>query len=109
MARSLLPAALLDKTASVYTEDVTGAFTVLAKAGLACRLGQVSASGAAGAAERAELVATRRLIWSAAYAMPERCQVEIDGQRWNVVHGSLAAPTVRGQMAYRACDLVRAE
>ncbi len=109
MARSLLPASVLDETAAVYTEDASGAFNVLARADLACRLGHVSARGASGAVERAELVATRRLVWPADYVMPERCQIEIDGQRWNPVHGSFAAPTVAGRVAYRACDVVRGE
>lgn len=111
MARPALPTAILDKTADVYTEGATGAYTVLAQAGLPCRLGMVGTSGATSAPERAELVAMRRLLWCPDYAMPERCQVEVDGQRWNPVPGTFAAPTWpgRGAVVYRSCDLVRAE
>lgn len=48
--------------------------------------------------ERTELAAARRLMYDAAYAMPERAVVEQvgaatglpDGTRWNVVYGTLS-------------------
>jgi len=100
---------MLDAVANVYTaSSSTGAFTVLHKQGLRCRLSTVSARGAASAPERAELVATRQLFWQADYVMPERCQVEVDGVRWNPIQGTAVAPTRGGIVVYRACDIVRA-
>ncbi len=103
--------ALLDSTCDVYTAGPTGAFTVKAKAALACRLSLVGAAGARSGDERAELLATRQLFWDPGYALPARCQVEIAGVRYNVVHGSEAAPTLPGTGAvlYRSADVVEAE
>lgn len=110
MARPALPTGLLDKTADVYTEDsTTGAYTTLARADLPCRLGIVSTQGATSAPERAELAAIRRLVWGPDYDMPERVQIEVDGQRYNPMPGSFAAPTwPGGGVVYRSCDLMRA-
>ncbi|RJQ04821.1 MAG: hypothetical protein C4551_10100 [Bacillota bacterium] len=111
MARTpTIPTVLLDKLCDVYTSDpATGAYTVLAKDDLPCRVAIVSAQGATSASERAELVSMRRLVWGPDYEMPERAQVEVAGERWNVVAGSLAAPTwpPSGGVVYRSCDLVR--
>lgn len=112
MARPALPGNLLDKTCDVYIENpATGALTVVARADLQCRLGIISAQGASSAPERAELVAMRRLVWGPDYVMPERCQVEIDGERWNPLPGSFLAPTwpFTGVVVYRSVDIVRAE
>jgi hypothetical protein len=111
MARPALPTILLDKTCDIYTEAAGGDWATVAQADLPCRLGIVSAKGAGSAPERAELTAIRRLVWGPDYDMPERCQVEVDGIRYNPVPGSFTAPTWPGSGAvvYRSCDLVRAE
>lgn len=106
---SMLPANVLDQVATVYTEALaTGAYTVVAQANLPCRLGVIPTRGATSSAERAELASMRRLVWGPGYAMPEHCQIEIDGQRWNPVAGTLMAPTwIDGSVVYRAADVVR--
>lgn len=101
----------LNKTASVYTPHATtGAYTVLAKSGLRCRLairGRVQ-PGVDASEERAELVGSRRLLWDEAYAMPETAQVEIDGQRWNVQAGTVDVLTGLDEtVIYRRCDLIK--
>jgi hypothetical protein len=63
-------------------------------------------------AERAELLALRQLLWEPSYVMPETVQVEVngDGLRWNVVHGTLGAlrgPS--GAVMYRRADVVRVD
>lgn len=101
----------LNKTATVYTPHATtGAYTVLAKSGMDCRLairGERS-SGATAAEERAELVARRRLLWDEDYTMPEDAQVEIDGERWNIQKGTVDKLTgLDDVVIYRRCDLVK--
>ena len=112
MARALaFPSIVFDSTATVYVEDpATGAFTVLSRANLPCRLSTVSARNAASSGDRAELLALRSLLWPAAYDLPERCQIEIAGERWNPQIESFAAPTwpVTGAVVYRSVDVVRA-
>jgi hypothetical protein len=110
-SRSLLPAGLLDKTATVYAADpAAGGYTVAAKSGLRCRLSIVGSGQARSGDERAELAALRRLYWAESYAMPNDVQVEIDDERWNVMNGTQQAPTMPGgAVAYRSCDLARAD
>lgn len=99
----------LDKTATVYTPDpTTGAYTVVAKTGLAVRLALTSVSGDMGPS-RAEATGARRLLWRPDYMMPETAQLEINGQRWNVVAGSLAEPTdLTRSEVYHRCEVMRA-
>jgi hypothetical protein len=107
----LLPSQVLDQVADVYTPAASGGrYTVLARSGLAIGFRQPSASGAAGAAERAELLGSRRVVWAADYAMPEGAQLAVAGQRCNTVRGSFSAPTAgNGAVMYRACDAVQAK
>lgn len=96
----------LNKTADVYA-DVDD-FVAPVRAGLPCRLGNVDANGAASGNERARLLALRRLMWPASYVMPEGAQVAVDGDRWNTVRGTFAAPDgVRTANVYRSCDIAR--
>lgn len=99
----------LNKTATVYTPHAsTGAYTVLAKSNLACRLAH-KLSPAPGADERAELTARRRLLWDEDYTMPENAQVEIDSERWNVQPGTIDKLTdLTSSVIYRRCDVVKA-
>lgn len=98
----------LDQTAIVYTEaPVTGAFTVVAKSGLRCRLAHVRGGGSQ--PERAELAALRNMLWEPDYVLPETAQVEVDGIRWNPVPGTFGAMRgPSGTVLYRRCDVVRA-
>ncbi len=112
MARPpMLSTKLLDKMMDVYTEGAGGAFTTVARAAEPCRLGQIDTGGARSAPERAELASLRRLVWGPGYALPAHCQVEIDGERWNPVEGTHAAPTwpFDGTVIYRSCDVQKDE
>jgi hypothetical protein len=98
----------LDQVATVWTRGVGGGHTVLVKSGLRCRLSAVAVEGSA--AERAELSASRRLLWGPEYQLPEGCQVEVEGERWTAVRGTQArmrGPT--GAVVYQRCEMVRAE
>lgn len=99
----------LDQIATVYTPSVsTGVYTVLAKSGLACRLALTSVSGDMGPS-RAEDDGTRRLLWDPDYTMPEEAQVEVDGERWNIRAGTLAAPRdLSGAVVYRRAEVKKA-
>lgn len=99
----------LDQTCTVYTPDpTTGAYTVTATSGLACRLALASVSGDMGPS-RSEAAGTRRLLWGADYTMPETAQVEVDGERWNIQAGTLAAPRdLSGAVVYRRAEVTRA-
>lgn len=101
----------LNRTADVYTPHATtGAYTVLAKSGLRCRLAvQTRGANLDPASERDEDVRGRRLLWDEAYTMPSNAQVEIDSTRWNVVPGTIEAMTGLGSTAYyRRCDVIEA-
>jgi len=98
----------LNATATVYTPNgTTGTYTVLATSGLACRLA-VKPAPTDGAVERAEGTPRRLLLWDDAYSMPNDAQVEIDGQRWNVVAGTFDALTgLDSVVVYRRCEVVK--
>ena len=103
----------LFQTATVYTPHATtGAYSVTAQSNLACRLVQPGAGGGNVAPPddvRAEEVQGRRLLWAAAYVMPDDAQVEIDSERYNVRAGTYTAVTgPSGNVVYRRCDVVEA-
>jgi hypothetical protein len=90
----------------VYTRGAIGRYDLLLKAGLACKLTHISATGAGD--QRALLLATRRLIWDPAYVMPENTQVVIDGINWRAARGTFATYQAEdGTALYRACDVTR--
>lgn len=99
----------LDQTATVYTPSgTTGAYTVVDKTGLACRLALSSVSTDMGPS-RAEADGARRLLWDPDYVMPEEAQVEVDGERWNIQAGTLAAPRdLTGGVVYRRAEVTKA-
>lgn len=97
----------LVQVATVYGEGVS-TFDQVLKTDLACRLSHVNAERAGTLADRAELLATRRLLWGPEYVMPEGAQVDVDGIRWQIVAGTYAAMRgPNGQVVYRAADAVR--
>lgn len=106
-----MPAAFWTHTASVYTAGTSGTYTVLAREGLPVRLAVLSLKGTTSLPERTELAALRRLSWGPEYQMPAHAQVEIGGERWNVVEDTVTAhvypPT--GQTVRYSADVVRAE
>jgi len=101
---------LFDTTATVYGRGASGAFDTVLKANLACRLVLVSRQAATTNSERAQLAAVRSLRWEASYVMPQYCQIEIDGLRWNLVSTNafqtLDGPS--GTAVFKRADVVRA-
>lgn len=97
----------LNSTAVVYTPHATtGAYTVVANAGLTCRLANKGQAGQGAAEERDELVQNRRLLWRTAYTMPNDAQIEVEGVRWNVIPNSYSELKGLGSaVRYRRCDL----
>lgn len=98
----------LDQRANVYLPNgVTGAYDVLARANLVCRLVLMTLAQEPGEA-RAEIDATRRLLHEPGYALPETARVELDGVRWSVRPGTVAAVRgLGGATVYRRADVVR--
>jgi hypothetical protein len=98
----------LDQRADVYTPDpTTGAYTVLARAGLACRLALASVPQEP-VEERAERDARRLLLWEPGYALAETAQIALGGERWNPRPGTFAVARGPGGGAiYRRCEVVR--
>lgn len=101
----------LDQTASVYTpHSTTGDFTVLAKSGLVCRLAYMQQGPNETANDREDVSQRRRLLWEEAYTMPETAQVEVSGERWNVIAGSLGSLRgPGGTVVYRRCEVIRCQ
>lgn len=100
----------LDQSANVYTPaPADGDYTVLAKSGLVCRLAYVRHDAVDIGPERADIGSLRRLLWAEAYTMPDTAQIEVDGERWNVLAGTVGV--LRGPTSvaiYRRCDVERA-
>lgn len=101
---------LLDQTATVYTPHAsTGAFTVVAKSGLKCRLAYIQQGGSDIGGERASIGSRRRLLWKADYEMPSDAQILIGAERWNVLAGTYGALRGPGSVVlYRRCEVVSA-
>jgi len=97
----------LDQTADVYTPAAgDGDYTVLAKSGLICRLAYIQQGGTTIGGEREDIGSRRRLLWDEVYEMPEAAQIEVDGERWNVLAGTAGA--LRGPdstVIYRRCEV----
>jgi hypothetical protein len=97
----------LDQTAVVYTEHATtGLYSVVAKTGLKVRLAHIRGGETAG--DRAELSATRNMLFEPDYVMPETAQVEVDGIRWQPKPGTFEAlRDWNSNIVYRRADVVR--
>lgn len=95
-----------DQTALVYTPNGTdGAYDVLATTLTSARLAVGNAAGRDGG--RADSSQAPRLLWTGDYEMPSPAQIEVGGDRYNVVEGTYAA--VRGPSGavhHRHCDVV---
>jgi hypothetical protein len=99
----------LNVLANVYTPGANGDFTVLAKANLLCRLAYIQQGGSDIGGQREDIGSRRRLLWAEVYTMPETAQVEVSGERWNVLAGTVGAMTgPDGSVVYRRCEVVRA-
>jgi hypothetical protein len=100
----------LDQTANVYTPHATtGAFTVLAKSGLVCRLAYIQQGPNETANDRENISQRRRLLWAEAYTMPETAQIEVSSERWNVIAGTLGSLRGPGStVVYQRCEVVKA-
>lgn len=98
-----------DQFCDVYSANpTTGRFNVLQKAGLACRLIHVDLRFATSTAARAELMEIRDLLFDGSYTMPEQCQVDIGGVRFQPEAGTFEAlRDWNSVVAYRKCQVVR--
>lgn len=93
-----------------FTPNATdGAYTVAGPT-FACRLAHQRTGSGATPLDRAELAATRRLIWEPGVPLPEACEVvDADGQRWRPVDGTRALLRDQtGSGVYRVCEAVAA-
>jgi hypothetical protein len=94
-----------------YTANGTdGAYTV-AGAPFACRLAHQRLAAGTAPLDRAELAASRRLIWEPGVVLVEDCEVVgPDGGRWRPVAGTLALlRDWTGAGVYRVCEAVAAQ
>jgi hypothetical protein len=98
----------LDQAADVYLPDVggDGDFTILDKAGLVCRLAYIEQGPEDVGDERESIGSRRRLLWEEVYDMSETAQVEVEGERWNVMAGTLGKLRgPGGAVLYRRCEV----
>jgi hypothetical protein len=102
---------LLTDTADVYAEDPTsGGFTVLVHGGLACELTRQKEAGASYGADL-PTVEQWRLLYDPAYDLSYDHQLQIGGNRYDVVAGSSRPERAAGGggvAALNGCDVVRA-
>jgi hypothetical protein len=102
---------LFSATCQSFTANATDGAYDVAGPTFACRLAHPRTGAGASALDRAELAATRRLIWEPGVAVPEDCEVAgPDGGRWRPVAGTLALLTDwTGAGVYRVCEAVAAQ
>jgi hypothetical protein len=102
---------LFNGTCQLFTPNGTdGAYTVAGPT-FACRLAHQRLAAGTAPLDRAELAASRRLIWEPGVVVPEDCEVAgPDGGRWRPVAGTLALfAHSAGISAYRVCEAVAAQ
>lgn len=95
-------------TATVYTPDTTGAYTVLAKSDLDCRLAYGAMVAVWSGMDIQTGLPSRRLTYPISfpdYVIPDDCQVEIDGIRWQARRGTEHDPAPYGEAVYHAVDV----
>jgi hypothetical protein len=98
----------LDQRCDVWKRGAGGRYDVPGPKGVACRLTSISTRGAGSA--RAELAATRRLLWGPNDTIEEGSRIEVDGETWQTQRGTFAK--LRGPnsaVVYQRCDCTRAE
>ena len=96
-------------SADVYMPNATdGSYTTLVQPALPCRLA-VARRGPEGVGGERENIGTQwRLLWEQAYTMPDEAQVDINGERWNVLAGTVAKIRgIGGEVVYRRCELTK--
>lgn len=100
----------LNATAVVYMpNEVDGDYTEVVRSALKCRLANKRRFGLGDGTERDEEVPNRMVMWQADYVMPENAQIEVDGQRWNVVPDTYAEMRGLGEaVMYRRCEVTQA-
>jgi hypothetical protein len=101
---------LLTQTATIYGRGTGGGWTVVLRNNLPCRMLHINTQDVPTSAERDQLAASRRFIWSPDYALPQYCQIEVEGLRWNPTSNN-AFETMRwtdGTDAYKRVRVVRA-
>lgn len=100
---------LLQERATVYVEDATtGDYDVLVRSSLPCQRVNLIRRGDTVTIDRVELLGQRTLYYDPDFTMDDRAQVEIDGERWNVLANTNSEPVYRGGVAYRSCAIARA-
>lgn len=117
MARApAFPARMLNQVAIVYGEGVDGAYSLVLNAGLPCFVGLTLPGTGMTAVPmahlRAGLSATRVIIWTDDWVMPETAQVVVDDlERYNVLTGTYKAMQwpLTGDILYRCCEIERCE
>jgi hypothetical protein len=100
----------LDQRATVWgPAALSGRFTVSLKVLLECRLVPILMfNNTLRTYDRAELMATRDLIWNPLYYMPENSQVEIEGVRWSPNVGTFNAQRAgNSAVLLRRCQVTR--
>lgn len=98
-------AELLFMRADVYEEGATsGRYDALVKAALPCLLYKASEFRQQ---VRAEGVGGRDLLYDADYELAEYRQLAVNGQRWQVVPGSIQSKPLDGGVLVNACRVER--
>lgn len=86
MTKSYLPRNFFKHTATVYADTgVSGGYDVVDKTGLACRLEPVNQQPATTGGQRADLASHFAFKYDPTYTLPENSQVDVGGQRYQVV------------------------
>jgi hypothetical protein len=98
----------LDQLATVYVRGPDDTFNVVHRDNLPVRLSSVGEEGTA--SERAELAATRNMMYGPGYTLPEESEIEVENERWTIVRGTQSrwrGPD--GRVYYQRVNLVRSD
>jgi hypothetical protein len=94
--------------ATVYTRAGNGTWTVVAKTELPCRIAHIRQTGRT-LEERGALAKLRRFLYDPSYQLPSACQIEVNGERWNPVGDTDAAPRgPGGAVHHKSIDVMKA-
>ncbi len=97
---------LIDSAAIYSRHAGTGLFSTLVTSGIACRLALIKSGRSV--EDRAALAAMRNFLWDPAVTINEKHQVEVNGERWSFIPGTMqAARGPNGSVHHRRADVVK--
>lgn len=105
----------LDELATVYGADPSttaggGRWTMVLKTNLRCRNLPLHIRYAPTSGQRAEEMSFRYFFWQPDYFLPEQCQIDLSGVRWQPEAGTFQALRAgSSDVLIRRCSVIRVQ